>query len=137
MGCSYLDQQLKSTIGAFLIKSSDKDALLNGFNAPIGTFSARIKMAFCLGLITDEERSDANTMRKIRNEFAHDHKASFEDQSIIDLCNNLHHSAKRGGDGVDDPYGLFSTASTCLILNLVNRPHYVERGRLKKREWQR
>ncbi|TJV67883.1 MAG: transcriptional regulator [Mesorhizobium sp.] len=137
VACSYLDEQLRGIIDAYLIEDSDKAVLLDGFNAPLGTFSARIKAAHSLGLISDVERDDCDTLRKIRNEFAHSHRASFDDRKVINLCNNLHHSAKSYGDVTVNTFGLFSTAAVGLVLSLVNRAHYVAIERLTKREWKR
>ena len=117
------------------MQDSDKDQLLDGFNAPVGTFSSRIKTAHCLGLISDDERDDCDTLRRVRNEFAHNHRTSFADGKLVDLCENLHHSAKDYGDVVVDTYGQFSTGAIGLVLSLVNRAHYVSRARLEKREW--
>lgn len=136
VACSFLDEQLRSVIDAFLVEASDKAQLLEGFNAPLGTFSARIKTAHALGLISDAEKDDCDTLRKIRNEFAHDHRTRFEDQKIIDLCKNLHHAAKDYGEVTVSPYGQFSSSAVGLILNLVNRPHYVSKARLQKRTWE-
>ena len=38
---------------------------------PLGTFSARINMAFCLGLISENLFNDLEILRKIRNDYAH------------------------------------------------------------------
>lgn len=135
VACSFLDEQLRTIIDGYLVEDSDKGQLLDGFNAPIGSFSARIKAAHCLGLISDKERDDCDTLRKIRNEFAHNHRTSFEDNKLVDLCKNLHHSAKDYDDVVVGTYGQFSTGSIGLVLSLVNRAHYVSRSRLEKREW--
>lgn len=61
-----------------------------GFDQALGTFSSRITMAYCLGLIDEQMRKDLDTIRGIRNDFGHVRKPlSFEDQSIKDRCNNL------------------------------------------------
>lgn len=137
VACSFLDQQLREIISSFLIEQSDKDQLLGGFNAPLGSFSARIKMAHSLGLISNFERDDCDTLRKIRNEFAHNHSASFEDDKLIDLCKNLHHSAKDYGDVVVGTYGQFSTGAIGLVMSLINRAHYVSEKRLPQAQWPR
>ena len=137
VACSFLEEQLGAIIDAFLLEGSEKSLWLEGFNAPIGTFSARIKAAHCLGLISQSERDDCDTLRKIRNEFAHNHRSSFDDQKVIDLCKNLHHAAKSYGAVTVSPYGQFSTGSVGLIMNLVNRAHYVSEQRLKRRDWPR
>lgn len=137
VACSFLDEQLRTIIDSYLVEDSEKEQLLDGFNAPIGSFSARIKTAHCLGLISDKERDDCDVLRKIRNEFAHNHRASFTDNKLIDLCNNLNHSAKDYGEVVIGTYGQFSTGSIGLVLGLVNRAHYVRHSRLEKRQWQK
>ncbi|TGT91726.1 MULTISPECIES: transcriptional regulator [unclassified Mesorhizobium] len=137
VACSYLDEQLRGIIDAYLVEDSDKAVLLDGFNAPLGTFSARIKAAHCLSLISDVERDDFDTLRKIRNEFAHSHRVSFEDRRVVDLCNNLQHSAKPYGKVEVNSFGLFSSAAVGLALGLINRAHYAAVERLKKREWRR
>jgi mannitol operon repressor len=135
VACSFLEGQLKEIIESYFVLGSDKKLLLEGFNAPLGTFSARIKTAHCLGLISDFERDDCETLRRIRNEFAHNYKTSFEDHKIADLCKNLHSSAKNYGDIALDTYGQFSTGSVGLVLKLVNRAHYVGAVRLEMKEW--
>ncbi|WP_135449001.1 MltR family transcriptional regulator [Tabrizicola caldifontis] len=134
VSCAFLDDQLREIIDAFLIADSARDKLLEGFNAPIGTFSSRIVMAHCLGLISDKERDDCETLRKIRNDLAHDHKADFASQRIADLSANLHHSIKPHDKRVR-PFDHFSSAAIALILSLINRAAYVKRARLERREW--
>lgn len=68
---TFAEEALGDLIGAFLISGESTKQLLNGFNAPLGTFSARIKMAYSLGLITRPQREDLDRLRRIRNEFAH------------------------------------------------------------------
>jgi mannitol operon repressor len=48
----YLEQVLKDILCAFLIENTVVDDLFEGGNAPLGTFSARAKLAFTLGLIS-------------------------------------------------------------------------------------
>ena len=58
---------------------------------PLGTFSARIKTAYLLGLITSSLYSDLEKMRGIRNEFAHvRRRVRFKDQSVNARCKSLH-----------------------------------------------
>jgi len=135
VACSYLDEQLKAIIEAFLVEDTETSQLLEGFNDPLGMFSSRIAIAHSLGLISDKERDDCNTLRKIRNQFAHSHRVSFEDQKIMDLCRNLHHAAKEHGDVKVDAYGAFSSGAVGLALSLVNRAHYVSGKRLQRTSW--
>ena len=70
-----------------------------------------------------------------RNQFAHNHRTSFSDQSIADRCRNLTFSAKDYGDVVLDAQGQLTTTAVALILNLTNRSHYVSQKRLKLGDW--
>lgn len=94
ISCAFLDSLLRDLIGSFLVDDTKKvDELLgsdDGSEAPLSSFSARNKTAYCLGLITKKEFDDLNLIRKIRNRFAHRlHGYSFENKEIIDWCNSL------------------------------------------------
>jgi hypothetical protein len=67
-----------------------QDELLEGMG-PISTFSARIRLARALDWISEDARMDLDTIRKIRNDFAHslDHDLSFDEQSVTARCFNL------------------------------------------------
>lgn len=71
LAASMLDESLQEIIESCLISNSSAKQLISGFNAPLGTFSARIKAAHALGLIMDHEFNEINLIRKIRNEFGH------------------------------------------------------------------
>lgn len=135
IAATMIDDLLGRTIAAFLIEGESAAKLLSGFNAPLSALSARIEIAAALSLISTDERLDANTIRQIRNDFAHSLKASFESEQVRRKCAALRLSAKDYGDVVMSPRGQFSTAATALILNLTNRPHYVAKQRLSPRAW--
>ena len=109
--------------------------MVEGGSAPLGTLSARINAAYVLGLVSAAEYDDLCTIRRIRNEFAHKLHASFTDKSTVDRCSNLKHKAHDYGDVIVSPRGEFSTAIVGVILNLVNRPHYVGQKRVRYEEW--
>ena len=120
---------------AFLVDHKETSRLLDGFNAPLGTFSSRILGAFALGLLSELEYRECENIRKIRNVFAHNVHASFEDQKVRDICANLEYSAKEYGDVSVDARGQYTTAAVSLILHLTNRPNYADRRRLKHHSW--
>ncbi|MGA1982667.1 MAG: MltR family transcriptional regulator [Acidobacteriaceae bacterium] len=132
-----IDDLLAKSILAFLVEIDENKKLVDGFNAPLGAFSARILAAYALGILEETEYQECERIRKIRNEFAHNVKASFKSQKIIDITSTLHFSAK------DDPTkgqrlptkGKFTTAAVALILNLTNRPRYASDRRLKAQIW--
>jgi mannitol operon repressor len=128
--CAYLDDLLRDTLKAFFIEGSEADRLLEGFNAPIGTFSARVTTAYCCGLISELEHRELTILRKIRNEFAHSKTAAFSDKKISDLCANLALSVPDiPGNRIVAPSPRFGTAAIALIAQLTNRPHYIRKQR--------
>lgn len=77
VAAALLDNGLKSRISSRFLKNDDaKDPLFEGGNAPLGTFSAKIELAYRLGLIDKECKTSLNTFRKLRNDFAHEVAAS-------------------------------------------------------------
>jgi DNA-binding MltR family transcriptional regulator len=90
---AYLDKALSDLLYVSLVedKSIEKD-LFDG-SAPLGTFSARIKIAYYLGLISVSCRRDLDLVRTIRNDFAHNAEIiSFEDQKIAQRCRTFVYS---------------------------------------------
>ena len=88
LGAALLDARLESLYRRRL--DCFQEELLSG-NGPLGTFSARIRLARALTWIDSDVQSDLDVIRSIRNDFAHslDHELSFADQSIADRCRNL------------------------------------------------
>lgn len=135
VSCSYLDELLGNILVAFLIERKGSTALVEGFNAPLGTFSTRASAAVALGLITAEEFQECETLRRIRNRFAHDIHASFAMPAIRDLGKNLTYSAKPYDEVKVDARGECVSAAVGLIMDLTNRPAYVEKHRRKEQHW--
>ena len=130
-----LDDLIERIILAFLLDNKDTKKLLSGFNAPLGTFSARTLAAYSLGLISEQEYEECNRLRLVRNEFAHNVHQAFGDQKVKDLCANLTYAAKEFPNHPDPPKAQFLTSATALILTLTNRPHYVSLHRLQFGKW--
>lgn len=95
LGAAYLDFLLGKVLVRAMTRGEEvADRLLYKVDAPAGTLSARIGLAYGLGLIDEESRDDLHRIRDLRNDFAHDletHSFSQND-SIRDRCKNL----KRG-----------------------------------------
>jgi DNA-binding MltR family transcriptional regulator len=91
LGAAFLDEQLRQLLEAFLIDHSASGKLLEGgAMAPLGSFSSRINMAFCLGLISKDIHGDLHIIREIRNEFAHSlHGLTFANEKIQTLVSKL------------------------------------------------
>ncbi|MDC6390966.1 MltR family transcriptional regulator [Maribacter sp. PR1] len=138
MAGSILDEKLKTILYDFLIDCKQTKDLIDGYGAPIGTFSSRLNLAFSLGLISEHEFQDCNTIRKIRNEFAHKFEMdfSFEDQKIKSLCWNLNAPTPRDKETFKDkPRLLFVNGVTMLYLNWLYREEYVSKRKLERPNW--
>ena len=89
-----MDFKLYELLKAFMIDAEKKVSELIGSeknsNAPLATFSARIKACYCLGLISEKTRHDLDIIRNIRNLFAHKlQDLTFDDEKVISYCNSL------------------------------------------------
>lgn len=96
VGATLLDEYLRRLIAAFLIdttKSKKIEEVVNKlfeFNGSFGSFGARIKGAYCLGLISQDEFDNLEIIRDIRNVFAHQlHGLSLHDEWVYNNCNSL------------------------------------------------
>jgi DNA-binding MltR family transcriptional regulator len=90
---AYLDVAICDLIRASLVESNNVEDDLFAGTAPLSTFSARIKLAYYMGKISREARSDLDIVRRIRNDFAHDATAlTFEAKVIAARCRALQSS---------------------------------------------
>ncbi|MDN7899788.1 MltR family transcriptional regulator [Burkholderia cepacia] len=112
---------LEDTLGRLLLAyfrscKATKD-LVEGFNAPLGTFGSRIKSVYAFGLVTDDQFKDMEILRKVRNHFAHNWEdISFERNDIQALIGQLSgytvdHKPIEGGPREK----LLGTLSTCCM----------------------
>lgn len=87
---AFAEECLGVLLGAFMVRNKAAEKLLEGFNAPLGTLSARTQASFALGLITVEQYGDLERLRKIRNEFAHSWRPmSLDDQKLSLLIDGI------------------------------------------------
>ncbi len=71
-----------------LDKTSLKELL--GESGPLGIFSAKIKMAFALGLVSADGKNDLDVIRRIRNDFAHNlSESTFDSAKTKNRCLSL------------------------------------------------
>ena len=71
-GSSYLEKELGLLLSKTLILGHDKEVNLVIEKGAFGSFDNKIKMAFLLGLITNEAKEALYVIKNIRNRFAHD-----------------------------------------------------------------
>jgi len=87
-GAAYLENSLAEAITFQLKKigATSVDELFRG-DAPLGTFAAKIKFAYCIKLLGEKARHDFECIREIRNAFAHSKmRADFESPEIQIAC---------------------------------------------------
>ena len=136
VGAALIDDRLERLLQSHFIMCKQADEILNGSNAPIGTFSARIKLSFCLGLITKLEFKEIEIIRRVRNEFAHKvHGLSFKDQKVHDICQNLKANTPDQKRFNGDARQLFIDSVILTSLALWYRPEYADRYKAEVREW--
>lgn len=115
---SYLDKALSDLLYCALAYDKKIESDLFEGNAPLATFSARIKIAFYLGKISKVERRDLDLLRKIRNEFAHNADAiDFEVGKLKNQCSELSFTYH---DKDYRPRGHFLAACLGLLSNIHN-----------------
>ncbi len=89
LAASYLDIYLEECIKFVLVDDPSIEQLFKGTSA-LSTFSAKIDMAFALGLITEEIKKNLDYIRKIRNHFAHHPTVtSYKNSQVRNLCSNF------------------------------------------------
>lgn len=136
VGAALIDDRLMRLLKAHFIECKESEDMLNGVNAPLGAFSARIKMTYSLGLITDLECRECNYIRRIRNEFAHKvHGLTFKDNKVHDLCQNLKANTPDGASFDGDARQLFINSVILTSLALWYRPDYNKQNKAKQYEW--
>jgi len=87
---AFAEDTLELLFLSYLREPKEAKELVNGFNAPLGTFSSRIKAAFVIGLIRKDGYQTLEILRKIRNKFAHNWKGvSLDREDIATLINQL------------------------------------------------
>jgi mannitol operon repressor len=131
-----LDERLKEILKSFLSDSKSTLDLLEGFNAPLGTFSSRIVACLSLGLIQKNEFDELNTIRKIRNEFAHTwDNTSFETDVIKDLCSKLPWLGPAELKVNSTPRQKFNFTIAILLTDFLWRARLVLKERRQERIW--
>lgn len=99
---AWIDDALEECLRATLRQDEEVADKLFQPDGPLGSFSTRIKMAYLLGFITPSLFRELETIKGIRNAFAHTRQLiRFTDQSIKDRCNSLI-GAREFQDGMEE-----------------------------------
>lgn len=89
VGAAYLDDLLAALLRTVFIEKCADELL--GRERPLGTFYARICLAYSIGLLDEDDYNDLHIVRDIRNAFAHLYDdLSFESESVRAKCDKMH-----------------------------------------------
>ena len=133
-----LEDRLEEIIKAFLIDGKSSLKLLDGFNAPIGTFSSKILLAHALGLLQDDEFQQIELLRRIRNQFAHTWEyLNFESYSIKSLVFTLPYMGPSDikEDCRSKPRQYFNFWVAGILINLLWRKNFVIKEKRSNKEY--
>jgi len=135
---AFVEETLGRMLLAYLRDCKATCDLVDGFNAPLGTLSARIKAAYSIGLIGEKSFRDLEILRRIRNHFAHDWEGvSLQRNDIAALIGQLEEKKRALRDGTspweqDGDRGklLLSFTSHAMSLSIVEAG--ISEGRIVK-----
>lgn len=93
IAAQFVEYAAQQAIESHLAEGFDQKELFDGPGAPLGTLSAKIAMADGLGIVSDRDREDLDTIRNIRNAFAHSMThIAFTSAEVVALCARLNGS---------------------------------------------
>lgn len=124
---AFAEEALGEILKSFMTPSAATTQLIDGFNAPLGTFSSRIKAAYAIGLITKEQFLDLERLRKIRNEFAHSWKpVDISKQKVAALIDSMTFS-RIDDHFPDTPSEKIRSSMSCLLVELRSSTHQIKK----------
>jgi uncharacterized protein YPO0396 len=111
---------------------SEHDQLFDQQNAVLSSFSSRIRMAHALGLLSKKERKNLDTIRDIRNTFAHAvANITFDTDEVEKACKKLVHVKDDSFPPGCNNKQLFIISSMAQYLELFNYTSTAELSKLR------
>ena len=90
VAAALLEGQLTKAIMSSTVEDKTIWAEMFRSSGPLGSFSSKINLGFMLSIYSKKAHKELNTIKEIRNEFAHRMETkNFADQRVRDLSNNL------------------------------------------------
>jgi hypothetical protein len=124
VGAAWLDELLAELIATSFIDHEVSRHLLDPEkHGPLSHYATRVRVAFALGLVSQEQMADLVLIGRIRNLFAHKvHRRSFENSTVSKYCHKLVTGPRVAGQDLrDTPRGLFISTVGFLSFVLSNR----------------
>jgi mannitol operon repressor len=120
-----LDRALDVLLKSYLAPGKARDDLFSGSAPPLGSFSAKINVARTLHLIREQEYELLHVIRRIRNEFAHNPDAAFNDARISSWTGKIPEDETEA-----DAKSKFTLSSVALIADLEGDAVHYANGRV-------
>jgi hypothetical protein len=90
VGAAFVEDHLQRLIQARLVDDTTVVDEIFGPSSALGSFSAKINIGYLMGLYSKAAHRELDTIRTIRNDFAHElHVNNFDIDTIKDRCANL------------------------------------------------
>ena len=89
VGSAFLETIMEHILIEYFPEDEKEVDVLLSYDKPLGTYSNKVRMVYCLGLIEKKVMQDLKFIGKIRNRFAHNLTVSFDDKDITDWCKQL------------------------------------------------
>ena len=118
VGAAWLDDKLAALIEQAL---PEDERVRDVFTIPFRYFGKRINIAYDLGLICKQEKEGLEVIRDIRNIFAHEILASFDDSNVKKLTPKLEPFIPPKDKPMEDPRDWYVYAVAYLQAGLYER----------------
>jgi hypothetical protein len=124
---AWIDDALTDFVIGHLLRDEDAIEAMFGGIGPLGTFSSKIKLAYLTRMIGKSIYDNLETIRGIRNEFAHSRKdLKFSEPSINARCNNLMLKRLTGDEATGPGKDQFSPRKAYVATSLVLTGYFIE-----------
>ncbi|PYS20758.1 MAG: hypothetical protein DMF72_20090 [Acidobacteria bacterium] len=132
IGAAFLDEHLKQLLANFMVDDSNEVKQLLSQESPLGSFGARIRAAYCLGLISRQYFESLKLIKDVRNAFAHQlHGLTFENKDVADACKKLQALQPLKSRFAQTPRQMFVNSATFILMDISVRALTVLQKRRK------
>jgi len=116
-----LDMHLIQLLLSFMVRDPTEVSDLLGEDHPLGSFSARIRTAYCLGLISRDERDDLWTLKNIWEFFIHQMEdISFSNEPLRAWCQMLKSPMRLMYNGDNHTERRLFVFTTAMLVHLLS-----------------
>lgn len=123
LAAGYLHDLLGDLLRSYFVEDENSSSDMLNNERPLSSFSARIRMAYLLGLITKEEKLDLDAIRRTRNEAAHlMQKVDFSEPSIpaTQRCHSFQTLSERTKNSHPEPKQRYLLAAAWLAAKIAH-----------------